>query len=176
MVDFSNGYADAVVALAKAEGSLEYVETELLAVARAVDSNEGLRSTLADPTKPVGMRLGFVETQVLSAAHPTTKAALAMIIAAGRAGDLTSIATKVAEVASASRNRELAEVHVAKAITGEQREALRLALERSTGKNLDLQVIIDPSVVGGVRARIGDTVIDGSVAKRLDEVRARMGV
>ncbi len=137
MVDFSNGYADAVVALAKAEGSLEYVETELLTVARAVESNNELRNILTDPNKPVGMRLGLVETQVLSAAHPTTRAAMAMIIAAGRAGDLTSIATKVAEVASASRNRELAEVYVAKPITDEQREALRRALEHSTGKNLD---------------------------------------
>lgn len=176
MIDFSNGYADAVVALAKAEGALEHVETELLTVSRAVDGNEELRSTLADPNKPVGMRLGFVETQVLASAHPITRAAMAMIIAAGRAGDLAAIATRVAEIASASRNRELAEVFVAKPISAEQRESLRKALEQSTGKSLDLQVVIDPSVIGGVRARVGDTVIDGSVAKRLDEVRARMGV
>lgn len=174
MTDTANGYADAVVAMATAEGAIDIVETELLTVARAVDGSNDLRDVLTDPNKPLAVRLGFVESEVFGAAHPITKAAMAMVIAGGRAGDLTAIATKVAEQAAASRDRELAEVFVAKPINDTQREELRRALEQATGRSLDLQVVVDPTVVGGVRARIGDTVIDGSIAKRLDDVRARM--
>lgn len=174
MTDTANGYANAVVAMATAEGAIDLVETELLTVARAVDGNNELREVLTDPNKPLAVRLGFVESEVLVAAHPVTRAALAMVIAGGRAGDLMQIATGVAEQAAASRDRELAEVFVAKPISDAQREELRRALEQRTGRSLDLQVVVDPSVVGGVRARIGDTVIDGSVSKRLDDVRSRM--
>ena len=51
------------------------------------------------------------------------------------------------------------------------RDQLREALERATGKRLDLRVVVDPTVVGGVRAQVGDTVIDGSVRRRLDQLK-----
>ena len=99
----------------------------------------------------------------------------AMVIAANRAGDLDTIATDVSRHASEARERELAEVYVAAPLDDARREQLREALERATGKKLDLKVFVDESIVGGVRAKIGDTVIDGSLARRLDEVRTRIG-
>ena len=174
MADTTNGYADAVVALATAESALDVVDGELQTIAGAVDGNNELRDTLADPNKPLGVRLGFVESQVLTAAHPVTRAALAMVIAGGRASDLVAISTAVAETAAEARNRELAEVRVAAPLSDAQREKLRVALEEQTGRSLDLRVIVDETVVGGVVARVGDTVIDGSIAKRLSDVRARL--
>jgi F-type H+-transporting ATPase subunit delta len=79
-----------------------------------------------------------------------------------------------AEAAASARDRELAEVYVAVELDETTREQLQQALERATGKSLEVKVFVDPSVVGGVRARIGDTVIDGSIAKRLDDVRTRI--
>ena len=172
--DRTSAYAQAVVALATGEGALEAVEDELLAVARAVDGNDELRRKLTDQHLPVGNRLTFAESAALSAAHPATRAALAMIIAADRAGDLTAIATEVAEQAAVRRDAEVAEVSVAAPIDEAKKQALTAALERATGKKLDVKVVVDPSVVGGVRAKIGDTVIDGSLAKRLDDLRSRV--
>jgi F-type H+-transporting ATPase subunit delta len=169
-------YAEAVVALAAGEGALDAVEDELLTVARAVDGNEELRQRLTDIHLPVAQRLTFVESGVLAAAHPATRAALAMIIAAERAGDLADIAQQVAVRAASSRDQELAEVYVAVPLDDARRAALKAALEQATGRTLELKVIVDDSVVGGVRARIGDTVIDGSIIRRLTELRSRIGV
>lgn len=172
--DRTRAYAQAVVALATGEGALDAVEDELLAVARAVDGDDALRRTLTDQHLPVGNRLQFAESAALAAAHPATRSALAMIIAADRAGELTAIAAEVADTAARSRDAEVAEVTVAAPLDDAKRQALTAALERATGKTLDVKIVVDPTVIGGVRAKIGDTVIDGSLAKRLDDLRARI--
>jgi F-type H+-transporting ATPase subunit delta len=172
--DRTHHYAQAVVALAEAEGALGAVEDELLAVARAVDGNDELRRKLTDQHLPVGQRLTFAESAALAAAHPATRAALAMLIAAERVGDIAAIADVVAAEGAARRDAEVAEVYVAAPVDEAKREALKAALERATGKRLDLKVFVDPSVIGGVRAKIGDIVIDGSLAQRLDELRTRV--
>jgi F-type H+-transporting ATPase subunit delta len=171
----TQSYARAVVELATGEGALDTVEDELLTVARAVDGNEPLRQQLTDMHLPIAQRLAFVESTVLEAAHPATRTVLAMIIAAQRAGDLAAIADQVASQAAAARDEELAEVFVATPLDGAQERALKEALERATGKRLDVKIYVDESVVGGVRAKIGDTVIDGSLARRIDELRTRVG-
>jgi F-type H+-transporting ATPase subunit delta len=176
MADQRNrAYAAAVVAVAEAEKALDTVEDELLQVARALDDNRELREKLTDIHLPVGRRLEFVDSDALKAAHPATRSALALLIGAGRIGQLGEIAKAVAEQAAAAREQELAEVHVAVKLTQKQQDALRKALEQATGKKLDLKIFVDPDVIGGVRARVGDTVIDGSVAKRLSDIRARLG-
>ncbi len=171
----TSGYAQAVVELATAEDALDAVESELLTVARAVDANEDLRRQLTDIHLPVGRRLTFVESEALSAAHPATRAALAMVIAADRVRDLTAIAQEVSERAAAARDEELAEVYVAVPLDEERKRSLKDALERATGRKLELKVYVDESVVGGVRATIGDTVIDGSLANRLSDLKTRVG-
>jgi F-type H+-transporting ATPase subunit delta len=173
--DRTSAYAQAVVALATAEGALDAVDDELVTVARAVEGNDELRRQLTDQHLPVGRRLTFVESAVLEAAHPATRSVLAMIIAADRVNELTEIADAVAEQAARRRSAEVAEAYVAVPLDDAQRAALKASLERATGKTLDLKVFVDPDVVGGVRAKIGDVVIDGSLAKRLDDLRARVG-
>jgi F-type H+-transporting ATPase subunit delta len=168
-------YARAVVELATGEGALDTVEGELRTVARAVDGNEELRQRLTDMHLPIAQRLAFVESTVLEAAHPATRSALAMIIAAQRAGDLAAIADGVATEAAAARDEELAEVFVAVPLDDGQQQALKAALERATGKRLDVKVYVDEDIVGGVRAKIGDTVIDGSLSRRINELRTRVG-
>ena len=168
-------YAEAVVAVARAEDALDAVEDELRSVARAVDGADQLRQRLTDIHLPVAQRLTFVESDVLAAAHPATRAALAMIIGAERVGDLAAIADEVADTAASARDEQVAEVVVARPLDEQRTAALKAALERATGQRLDLHVVVDESIVGGVRARIGDTVIDGSLVRRLTELRTRVG-
>jgi F-type H+-transporting ATPase subunit delta len=175
MVDRTSGYAEAVIAVATAEGALDVVETELRTVAQVVDGNADLRQQLGDVAIPASQRLKFVEAQALQAAHPATRTALAMLIVAERIVDIADIATKVSATAAAARDRDVAEVHVASPLDAAQQERLLRALEEATGKTLDLRIVVDPTIVGGVRAQIGDTVIDGSIAKRIDDVRTRIG-
>lgn len=174
MSERTGAYADAVVAIARGENALDTVERELLTIAQAVEDHRELRDTLTDVQTPVGARLRVVESEALGAASRATRAALAAIVAADRAGDLLDIARGVAERAAADRDRELAEVYVAEELSDQRRESLRRALERATGKELDLKVFVDESVIGGVRAKVGDTVIDGTVARRLADLRTRI--
>lgn len=174
--DRTSAYAQAVVVLAQAEDALDAVEDELLSIARAVEGHEELRQRLTDIHLPATQRLKALETEALAAAHPTTRAVLALLITADRAGDLSAIAASVADRAAAARDEEIAEVSVAVDLDATRREALKRALEQATGKKLDLKVVVDTSVVGGVRARIGDTVIDGSVLRRLADLKTRAGV
>ena len=73
--------------------------------------------------------------------------------------------------AAAEREHEVAEVRTAVDLDDEQRRRLTEALERATGKKIELKVIRDPTVIGGVVARVGDTVIDGTVRHRLEQLR-----
>ena len=175
MSDRTTAYAAAILEIGRAEGALDTVTDELRQVASAVASNSQLREALTDPTVAVGRRLGLLESDVLGAASNGTKAALAMLIAAGHASDLQDVVTDVSRQVAAGKDRELAEVTVAVALDDQRLDALKRALEAATGKQLDLQVVVDPNVVGGVRAIVGDTVFDGSLARRLDDVRTRIG-
>lgn len=167
-------YADAIIAIARGEGALDVVEDELLRVAREISGNRDLYDVLADQQLPMGRRLQVVN-EILGSAHDATRTAVAMVVSAGRVSALEEIATLVAEEAAGERGRELAEVWVARELDDRQRQRLKQALEDVTGKELELKVYVDESVVGGVRAKVGDTVIDGSLARRIDQLKARVG-
>ena len=94
-----------------------------------------------------------------------------MVVGAGRARDLTSIIDELVKLSAAEGNKELAEVRSAIELTDDQKQRLTAALEVATGKKVELKVIIDPSVLGGLVAQVGDTVIDGSVKTRLQQLQ-----
>lgn len=165
-------YAQAIVDLARGEEALETVEDELLRVARVLEENGDLQQALTDTQVPVGRRMQVVD-ESLPAAHHVTRTAMAMVVAAGQVRGLSDMAEIVSEIAAGERGRELAEVHVAVPLSDDRRERLRDALEQATGKDLEMKVFVDESLVGGVRARVGDLVIDGSLARRIEQVRAR---
>ncbi|MGH3442576.1 MAG: ATP synthase F1 subunit delta [Nitriliruptorales bacterium] len=170
----SQSYVDAIVAIARGEDALEVVDDELLQVAQAVAKNRDLYDALTNPQLPVTQRLEIVD-RVLEAAHPATRTAVALLVSSGRARDIEEVARAVAERSAEERQRAVAEVQVAVPLSKARREKLRKALEAATGMRLELTVLVDPTVLGGVRAKIGDTVIDGSVSRRLDDIRARLG-
>jgi F-type H+-transporting ATPase subunit delta len=165
------GYARGIFEMAKGEGSLDRVESELLAVARAIDSSNELRSTLTDPQLTLERKQAVIDELIGDRTSSLTVAAIQMIVAQGRAGDLPEIAMGVAEVAAASRNKAVAEVRSAVPLDEETIGRLTASLGRATGKQVEVKVIVDPSIIGGIVSRVGDTVIDGSLARRFDQVR-----
>ena len=78
-------------------------------------------------------------------------------------------------LAAAQKNRVVATVRVAQPLTAEQRDRLRTSLSRQVGREVAVQEIIDPDVLGGVRVELGDEVIEGTVAGRLEEARRLFG-
>jgi F-type H+-transporting ATPase subunit delta len=163
-------YAEALFEVAKAEGSLETVEDELFKVARTVEGSDELRSTLSDANVPLDRRLGIVQ-DVFRNAHPTTLALLSFVVSTGRTRDLTDIIDRLVERAAEERKEAVAEVRTAMELTDDQKARLAAALGKATGKNVSVKVIVDPTVLGGVVAQVGDTVIDGTVRNRLNQLR-----
>jgi F-type H+-transporting ATPase subunit delta len=81
----------------------------------------------------------------------------------------------LAHLAATEREHALAEVRTAVELTAAQRERLVDALSRATGRKVDVQVVVDPNVVGGVIARVGDEVFDGSISSRLEDAKQALG-
>jgi F-type H+-transporting ATPase subunit delta len=171
MPDRIDGYAQGVFEIAQAEGSLEKVENELFQFSQLFQGNEQLREKLTDQSLPVEKRQAIVEDLLGQKATPITVNLISFIVGAGRARELPEIVNRLVQRAAAARQREVAEVRSAIMLDQEQQRRLIEALEKATGKKIELKVIQDPSVLGGIVARVGDTVIDGTVRRRLEQLK-----
>jgi len=166
-----DAYAQALLQVAKAEGSLDTVEDELFRVARTLEGNDALRSALTDQAIPVDRRQGIVEDLLSGKASPVTTALVSFVVGAGRGRDLPAIIDRLVQEAAEERSEAVAEVRSAIPLNEDQRTRLAAALSRATGKQVSVKVIVDPSVLGGVISTVGDIVIDGSVRHRLDQLK-----
>ncbi len=169
--DRVSSYADALVAVAQAEGDLAATEDELFAVAQALAGSDDLRAVLADRGIPAARRQQIVEDLLGGQVAEVTVALVSMVVGAGRGGDLVRIIETAVERAAGARNKAVAEVRSAVALDDSQTERLAGALQRATGKDVTVKVIVDPSLLGGIVTRIGDEVIDGSVRSRINQLR-----
>lgn len=169
-----DGYARALFEVARADGTLEEVEDELFRFARSFESTESLRSALTDDLIPPSRRQGIVEDLLGDSATPTTVQLISLVVGLGRGHDLVEIIDALVARASASKNLALAEVRSAVALSEDQQNRLRAALANATGQQVNLKVVVDPKVVGGIVATVGDTVIDGSIRTRVDQLKARL--
>ena len=169
--DRTTAYAEALFAVARAEGPLAEIEDELFRVAQVVRGNDELRDKLADPHIPVATRQQIVEDLLGGKATPVTTSLVSMVVGNGRARDLPAIVDQLVSMSAREANKEVAEVRAAIALTDDQKARLAEALGQATGKQVEVKVIVDPSIKGGLVAQEGDTVIDGSVRRRLEQLR-----
>jgi F-type H+-transporting ATPase subunit delta len=165
------GYGTAIFELARAEGELERVESEMSAVTAAVSGSAELRSTLTDPQLPLDRKRAILEDLIGGRASSLTVGLVQLIVGQGRVSDLADITRSLHEAAAASRHKAMAEVRTAVALDDATVERLTRALSEATGRTVEVKLVVDPSVIGGVVARIGDTVIDGSISRKVDELR-----
>ena len=171
MDDRITGYAKGLLAVAEAEGKLEVVERELFTVAESFEASNELRTALTDPQLPIDRKSAIVDELLGSRASSLTVGLIQLIVSQGRASELPSIARALLETAAASRNKAVAEIRSAIPLDQETIERLATALSKATGKQLEVKAVVDESVVGGIVARVGDVVIDGSIASRVESLR-----
>ena len=168
------GYARALFEIARAEGTLDEVEDELFRFARSYESSDALRTTLTDENLPAEKRQAIVEDLLDGKATTTTVQLISMVVGSGRGRDLPAIVDSLVERASSAKQLDTAEVRTAVPLTADQLDRLKAALENATGKSLNLKATVDPSVVGGIVATVGDTVIDDTVRTRIDQLKSRL--
>jgi F-type H+-transporting ATPase subunit delta len=169
--DAVRGYAQALLAVAGAEGAIDRVQDELYAFAQSVARHGDLREALTDTGLPAERKKAVIGELLGARAHPLTATLVGFLVDAGQARRIGPIAEELAREAAHRSERTLAEVRTAVPLSEAQRTRLAEALTRATGHPVELRVDVDPSVVGGVVARVGDEVFDGSLASRLTEAK-----
>ncbi len=166
-----NAYADAALGIAAAEGNLSEVQDELFRLGRLLETNDELRSTLTDPHLPVERRAQIVEDLLDGRATRTTVSFVSLLVSSGRITDLPQIAEQLVQRSAASAGETVAEVRSAVALSDEQLRQLTEALSARTNRRITVRNIVDPTVLGGIVTTIGDSVLDGSVRTRLNQLR-----
>ena len=170
-----DGYAAAVLAVAAAEGDQSGLSDQLFRVAQAVESSEPLRDALTNPQIPLDRKKAVLADVLGGRTSDVVVNLVGMLVSNGRAGELTTIARRALELAAQEQEAVVAEVRSAIELDQATIDRLAAKLSAATGMKVQPQVIVDPKVVGGVVAKVGDTVFDGSVASRLQELREAWG-
>jgi F-type H+-transporting ATPase subunit delta len=169
--DRTTAYARAMFDVARAEGDLGRIGDELFRFARALEGSDELREALTDPHLPASRRQQIVEDLLGGTADPSTIALVGMAVGTGRARELPAIIDSLVAMSAAQANRAVAEVRSAIDLTDDQRTRLASAIESATGKQVEVKVIVDPTILGGIVTTVGDTVLDGSVRTRLERLK-----
>jgi F-type H+-transporting ATPase subunit delta len=172
--DLIRGYAEALFNVVLAEGELDRVADELFRFGKLVESNYELKQALQDPGVELEQRVKVLQALLGDKVSAHTLSLLTFVVGQGRARQLPQILAEVSRLAAEARDSVVAEARTAVPLDRRQREELAAALAKATGKKVDLKVIVDPSIIGGVVAKVGDTVIDGSVRHRLEQLKEQV--
>ncbi|HMI34386.1 MAG TPA: F0F1 ATP synthase subunit delta [Propionibacteriaceae bacterium] len=160
--------------VADRRGELEDTEDQLFRFARLVESSPDLRNVLADRSVDRSGRQELVGELLRGrATESTTK--LAKRAVAARERTFGHTIEGYVTLAAAQKNRVVATVRVAKPLSSDQRDRLRAALTKQIGREVAIQEVMDPDILGGVRVELGDEVFEGTVADRLEEARRLFG-
>ena len=168
------GYAVAALSFAEAEDEVDAVGDQLYAFGKTLEREGELHEALIDPTLPVENKRRVVSDVLGEHANPNVSNWIGFMLEQGRARELTAVLDEVARLAAERRQEVLAEVRSAVPLDATQRARLAEALSRASGRTVDVKVVVDPSVIGGLVARVGDEIYDGSVRTRLDEAREQL--
>ncbi|CAN5591520.1 MAG: ATP synthase F1 subunit delta [Actinomycetota bacterium] len=166
-----HGYAEALFNVVQAEGEIERVEDELYRFSKVIDGNHELKQALSDKAIDRGQRIKVLEDLLADKVSPHTLGLLTFIVGQGRARQMPQILQELSDLAAEARNAVVAEVRSATPLDARQRAALESALSKATGKKVAVKVMVDPSLIGGIVAKIGETIIDGSVKRRLEQLK-----
>jgi len=168
-----SGYAAAVFeGVTTAE--LEEIEDQLFRFARTVENSRPLRHALGDRDLPVALRQQVIADLFGDQVLPATQRLAAYAVRGGRARDIVATLDALVVDAARARGWRVARVQSAKVVDDAQRQGLSEALARLAGNPVELQVTIDPKLLGGVVVQVGDLLVDGSARHRLNELKEHL--
>lgn len=163
-----------VVATVRSSGdNAGQLADELFAVTELVNDNAELRDALADPVRSVTDKRALLEGLLAGKVLPATSS-LASQALAGSYRTFGVAMEHFQQAAAEVHNQSVAEVRVAKPLSDAERQRLVDVLSRQYGRPVHVNVVVDAGVIGGIRVEIGDDVIDGTVASRLDGARRQL--
>jgi F-type H+-transporting ATPase subunit delta len=159
---------------AEVRGELDDVEDELFRFGRIVSSDRELGRILSDRKAQAGGKAALLDRLLARKVSPVTEQLLRNVLTGPHIGHAENAIERLSDVASRRRGQSVARVTTAVALTAEQEQRLTEVLGRIYGRTVGLQVTVDPSVLGGLIVQVGDEVIDGSIAHRLEVAGRRL--
>jgi F-type H+-transporting ATPase subunit delta len=163
--------ATAALRAAEGSGELDDVEDELFRFARLLEREPALRAALTDPGLPDERKTALVRDLLGGKARDTTIRLVEVSVTRPRGRSIETALEALSTMAAQRRERYVAHVRAAVPLDERQTERLQSSLTRIYGREVALQVDVDPSVIGGVQVRVGDEVLDGTVTRRLETAR-----
>ncbi len=170
------GYSQALLESIDGTGDLEIVESELFEFARIVESDSRLRKILSGLGSEAEQRKSLVASLLEGKTHALTLRITEFAASTDRLRDFVEVLDSVVERAAKLRNRRVAVIQSAAELTQGQIDQISAALARAMGVEVEMRTSVNPSLVGGVVAVVGDTVFDGSVRRRIEQLRVRLGL
>jgi F-type H+-transporting ATPase subunit delta len=164
----------ALLAVAERDDSLDDVEDELFRFGRILVAQPRLAALLGDQTTPAAGRVELLDTVLAGRTRPITSRLLEQVVRSPRRRPLPEIVEQLVDRAAARRQRSVAYVTAAGPLPAEQEQRLIDVLEAIYRRPISLKIDLDPALLGGLVIRVGDEVIDGSVAARLEQARQWM--
>jgi F-type H+-transporting ATPase subunit delta len=164
----------AVVISADKSRKLDDLEDELFRFSRVVATEPGLREALTDPTVPDDGKRQLLDTLLGGKVTPITLRLVTEMSLHPRGRSLVDSLDTCTRIAAERRRRLIAVVRTATDLTEPQRQRLAQALAGIYGHEVYVNVVIDPTTVGGMTVQIGDELIDGSMSTRLGDLRRKL--
>lgn len=164
----------ALLGVAESGDELDDVEDELFRFSRVLDREPELNSLLTDPNGPADKRVELLNGVLGGKIKQTTQALLEQAVRSPRGRALDRAANELAELTAARRNRYVARVRTAAALSPEQEQRLTDTLTRLYGRQMSLQIELDEDLIGGLVVEVGGELIDGSVAGRLAAAQQKL--
>jgi F-type H+-transporting ATPase subunit delta len=166
--------AQALLGSSERDGSLDQIENELFRFGRILQADGELQLALSSPALSADTKQRILSDLLTGKANPITIELLGFVAGHLRGRRVERAVETLTELAAERRGKLVATVTVARPLRDGQQERLGAVLERIYQHPVALNFILDPSIVGGISIQIGDEVIDGSIANRLETARRRV--
>lgn len=175
LVDALEQLADtADLTAAQRAGTLDNVEDELFRFGRIVTSNTELRAALTNRSATKAAKGELLRSLLGGRADAATERLVTRLVTAPRGRSLESGLESLSKLAAERRDRMVAVVTSAVPLSDGQKQRLGAALAKLYGRQMHLNLDVDPEVLGGIRVQVGDEVINGSLADRIEDAGRRM--
>ena len=167
-------YAAAMLEIAKRTGTVDAVEAEMRDLTARLDGAPQLHTLLTAPALRTSEKLELANRTLALGMSDLVQNLVHLLLDKRRIAIAGAVAESFVAMAEAARSVVRGTVTTAVPISDAQRQAIMDSLAKRTGKQVLLESTVDPAVIGGVRVRVQDVLFDGTVRRRLDQLRAEL--
>lgn len=164
-------YAESLLDACEETGNMDKIAAELEDLSALFQENPDLYSFYTSPQVAKSEKKEILRSLLADQISPITLNLLCVLLDKKRAGEFNHVVKQFERLVSEKNNEVSGVIYLARPCSEEMMQAIEKKLSQSTGKNLKLKLNVDPSLVGGIKVKIGDSVVDATVASQLKEMK-----